>query len=359
MNHEHYMKIALEKASVMAGQTWPNPFVGAALVRDGQLLGVAATAKNGRPHAETQLLEAAGSQAKGASLYVTLEPCAHQGETPPCTQAIMDAGVKQVIIACEDPDPRVSGIGIKQLHDAGIEVITDICAEEARWQHRGFFSKVNKNRPWITLKMAASLDGKAALGNGESKWISGDASREYAHRLRAEYDAILSTSRSVSNDDARLTCRLPGLEHRTPVRVVIDRNLRLSQDKKIFAEDQSLIWLITYKKTEDTDFPEHVQLITLERSGNWLEEIFSELARRGITRVLVETGGTFASALLGSDLVDELQWFTAPIIIGEEGVSAVRALNIESLVDTRIWQRRETKIFEGDVLHILARKREA
>ena len=354
------MQMALNLAQDQSGQTWPNPFVGAVLVKDGQVIARAATANGGRPHAETQAIEQAGSNAKGATLYVTLEPCAHDGETPPCAKAVIDAGIRQVVIACGDKDVRTYGKSIEQLKAAGIDVITGICEEEARWQHRGFFSRVERGRPWVTLKMAASLDGKVALGNGTSKWITGDQAREYGHILRAENDAILSTSRSIAKDNSRLTCRLPGLEHRSPLRIVMDRHLRLEGRGDLFVADDSPIWIMTYKDATDAyTLPTHAQLFTLNHSKDWLGDLFAFLGKQGLTRVLVETGGTFASALLGAGLVDELQWFTAPIIIGEEGISAVRSLNADNLEQLHEqWQLQETRQFGDDRLSILVRHRD-
>lgn len=359
-NHEHFMQMALRLAGSMSGEAWPNPFVGAVLVRGGQVIDKAATAKGGRPHAETQALQQAGARAKGATLYVTLEPCAHQGQTPPCVDAIIQAGVAEVVVACTDPDPRTQGKSIAAFEAANIPVVLGVCEEQARWQHRGFFSRTMRGRPWVTLKMAASLDGKVALSNGDSKWITGEQARDYGHILRAQNDAILSTSRSVANDDARLTCRLPGLAHRTPVRVVLDRNLRLEQEGKLFAEASSPIWIMTHKDAEDaSELPAHVEICTLARSKDWLADLFIFLGERGINRVLVETGGTFASALLGGDLVDELAWFTAPIIIGDEGISAVKSLNIDSLEGLRHWQRRESRMLGDDRLDVLVKTRDA
>lgn len=368
-NHEHFMKMALSLAEHQAGSTWPNPFVGAVLVRaqvaegdsalkDNQVVASAVTANGGRPHAETQTIEQAGAAAKDATLYVTLEPCAHDGQTPPCVDAIIAAGIRQVVIACTDPDPRTAGQSIDKLKAAGVDVIEGVCEEDARWQHRGFFSLIERGRPWVTLKMAASLDGKVALANGESKWITGEQAREHGHHLRAQNDAILSTSRSIAKDNSKLTCRLPGMEHRSPIRIVMDRNLRLEGEGDLFEADDSPIWIITYKDAEQAyELPPYAQLFTLQQSKHWLGDLFRFLGEQGLTRVLVETGGTFASALLGEGLVDELQWFTAPIIIGDDGISAVKALNAESLEELhRAWSVRETRQLGEDRLSVLVRQ---
>lgn len=364
------MQVALNQAARQAGQVWPNPAVGAVLVAraqategdsanmHGQIIASAATAKGGRPHAELQVLEQAGARAAGATLYVTLEPCAHAGDTPSCAEAIIAAGISHVVIACVDPDPRTNGQGIERLRQAGVEVITDILTEQARWQHRGFFSRITRSRPWVTLKLATSMDGMVATGSGESQWITNEQSRNHGHLLRAEVDAILSTSRSIAKDDSRLTCRLPGLEHRSPIRVVVDRHLRLTEDSALLEDDAAPVWILTHDNLAyPYALPPYAQMLSLRSSINWLEEMLTLLGDRGLNRIMVETGGTFASALLGADLIDEIAWFRAPLIIGEEGISAIKGLNHDSLDQARGWKLQSTQSFGDNRLDTLVKDR--
>jgi diaminohydroxyphosphoribosylaminopyrimidine deaminase/5-amino-6-(5-phosphoribosylamino)uracil reductase len=299
--HSHpsseFMHHALTLARAQLGQSWPNPSVGAVVVKDGVIIGKAATAKGGRPHAEPQALAQAGEAARGATLYVTLEPCSHHGQTPPCTRAIIEAGIKRVVVACRDPHPAHGG-GSAQLRAAGIMVEEGLCEEEAREMNRGFFSVVEKNRPYVALKIASSADEKIA--GGATRWITGEAAREEVHRLRSRYDAVLTGIGTVLADDPRLDVRLLGLEHRSPVRVVLDRNHRLPKDAKIL-RGASACWVL------------HTPT---------LPETLQELAQRGITRLLVEAGHGLNTAFLQSGLADRVYWFKAPHAIGAQGLSA-------------------------------------
>ncbi len=231
MNDHRFMQAALSLARRNLGQTWPNPSVGALVVKDGRIIAQGWTARGGRPHAETQALDASRrSTRKGATLYVTLEPCSHHGKTAPCTEAIIKAGISRCVIACRDPNPQVNGKGIEQLKKAGIEVIEHICEKEAREINRGFFSVIEKKRPYIALKIATSLDGK--IDCPQKPWITGEQARAYGHLLRSRYDAIATGIGTVLADDPLLTCRLPGLEDRSPVRIVFDSTRRCLPQQK-------------------------------------------------------------------------------------------------------------------------------
>jgi len=293
------MRTALSLAERNLGQTWPNPAVGALVVKNGLILGQGWTARGGRPHAETEALAQAGAQAKGAMLYVTLEPCSHQGQTPPCAAAIIKAGIATVVVACGDPNPKVAGEGIARLKKAGIEVIEHICTKEALQLNRGFFSVLEKKRPTIALKIASSADGK--ISGGKDRWITGERARSYGHLLRSRYDAIATGIETVLADDPLLTCRLPGLEDRSPVRVLFDRKGRLPKNAKLQPQ-----WVFTSPLSEALEF----------------------LTEKGITRLLVEAGTTLSTAFLQNGLVDRIYWFRAPVVIGEKGMPA---LNIESV----------------------------
>jgi len=296
------MQIALRMARKASGQTHPNPNVGAVLVKDEQIIATAITAAGGRPHAETIAIANAGDFAKNATLYVTLEPCSHHGKTPPCAEAIITAGITQVVVACRDKNPVVAGSGIAKLKSAGIEVIEGVCEEEALEVNRGFFSVIEKNRPYISLKIATSLDGK--ITSPEGQWLTGKASRDFGHLLRSQHDAILTGIGTVLADNPRLTCRLAGLENRSPIRVVLDRNLRIPKDAKILCEQEiASTWVM----------------------NNDLPEIIKKLTEKGITSLMVEAGAKLSTAFLESGMVDRVYWFRAPIVVGDGGLSAIVA----------------------------------
>ncbi|MDE3060099.1 MAG: bifunctional diaminohydroxyphosphoribosylaminopyrimidine deaminase/5-amino-6-(5-phosphoribosylamino)uracil reductase RibD [Pseudomonadota bacterium] len=294
------MQTALRLARRNLGQTWPNPSVGAVVVKDDCIIGQGVTARGGRPHAETEALAQAAAQARGATLYVTLEPCAHQGKTSPCAEAIITAGIARCVVACRDPNPLVNGKGIAQLQQAGIEVIERVCEEEAKDINRGFFSVMERKRPYVALKIAASLDGRVASPKG--RWITSEPARGYGHLLRSRYDAIATGIGTVLADDPLLTCRLPGLEERSPVRVIFDRRRRLPEDSQLMkTADKVPVWPMAEEN---------------------IAAALAALAAKGITRLLVEAGQKLSTAFLQSGLVDRVYWFRAPAVIGEEGLAA-------------------------------------
>ncbi len=300
------MRHALMLARRNLGQTWPNPAVGAVIVKDGQVVGRGWTQKGGRPHAETQAIRQAGDRARGATMFVTLEPCPHQGKTPPCTEAIIQTGIAKVVVACRDPHPQVNGKGIAALRAAKIEVSEGECEKEARSLNEGFFSVVERGRPFVSMKLATSLDGCAAYPpDSEQRWITGEAARRFGHRLRAEHDAVLTGIGTVLTDNPMLTVRISGLEARSPVRVVIDRNGRLPVDSALLkSADKVPLWILRPDES---------------KKGEQLPRALKALAERGITRLLVEAGPTLSTAFLEAGLVDRLYWFHAPVIIGDRG----------------------------------------
>lgn len=320
------MRHALILAQRNLGQTWPNPAVGALVVKDGNVLGAGWTSREGRPHAEPQALAQAGTDARGATLYVTLEPCTAHGKTPPCVDAIIEAGIRRVITACTDPHKDVNGKGVAKLRAAGIEVTEGICKEEASQLNAGFFSVVTRNRPYVALKIATSLDGRIATGEGESRWITGPAARAHGHLLRCEYDAIITGIGTVLSDDPALTCRLPGLQDRSPVRVVMDRKNRLPASAKV-----APAW--TYALP--------------------LPETLADLAKRGITRLLVEAGAKLSTAFVQAGLVDRLYWFHAPVLLGDKGKPAIGGLAGKTLADHPRYTLKETMQFGDDTLKVM------
>jgi len=352
-DHSHFMRIAMRLARRNVGQTWPNPSVGAVVVRDGRIVGEGVTAKGGRPHAETEALQAPAGQ---ASLYVTLEPCSHHGKTPPCVDAIIKAGIARVVVACRDPDPRVNGKGIALLKQAGIEVIEGVCEQEAKEINRGFFSIVSKKRPFISLKIATSLDGKITFPPPFKKgeWITGENARAHAHLLRSRYDAIATGIGTVIADDPQLTCRLPGLEHASPVRIVFDRNLRLPLESKLVQTAKDVpLWVITGKEKTSKALEKAGVNIFPVGTDDMLEAAVMLLAEQGITRLLIEGGAKLTTAFLQSGLVDRMYWFRAPILIGNGGLAAADGAFPPVITGMNRWRILEHKNLQPDTLDIL------
>ena len=345
------------------GSAWPNPAVGCVLVKEGAVVGRGWTQPGGRPHGETEALERAGASARGATAYVSLEPCCHWGKTPPCTDALIAAGVARVVLPVEDPDPRVSGRGIARLKEAGIEVAAGVLAEEAAALNEGFFRRIQQGRPLVTLKLASTLDGRIATAQGESRWITGEPARARAHLLRARHDAVMVGSNTVIADDPELTCRLPGLADRSPVRIVVDGRLRVPLTSRVVADAARVpTWFITLRG----DAPERheafrdcgVELIEVDADGETvdLEEALQQLGRRGLTRVLVEGGAALAAAMIRADLVDHVAWFRAPRLIGGDGIAAVTAFGVSELAATPRFQRLGVEPVGEDLLETFRRR---
>jgi diaminohydroxyphosphoribosylaminopyrimidine deaminase/5-amino-6-(5-phosphoribosylamino)uracil reductase len=326
-----HMRHALRLAERSLGETAPNPAVGCVVVsNDGRIVGRGRTGRGGRPHAETAALAEAGDRARGATAYVTLEPCAHNGQTPPCAAALVQAGVARVIVAIGDPDPRVSGKGFDQLRAAGVEVVTEILKDEAAALNAGFFLRVRERRPFVTLKIASSVDGRTASAGGESQWITGEESRRFAHLLRAKHDAILVGVETAIADDPLLTCRLPGLEDRSPIRAVLDSRLRLSPTSKLAQTARlSPTWLftVTESDTELRDCGVEVFVVSRDARGRPdVAAVLHMLAERGITRLLVEGGAGVHASFIDRGFADRLEIFRAPLVLGGAGQPAIGAL---------------------------------
>ncbi|MDN5344971.1 MAG: diaminohydroxyphosphoribosylaminopyrimidine deaminase [Clostridia bacterium] len=319
-----YMRRALDLARQGLGRTSPNPVVGAVIVRDGRVVGEGYHQKAGTPHAEIHALQAAGEAARGATLYVTLEPCCHYGRTPPCTEAIIAAGIRRVVAAMADPNPRVAGGGIQALRQAGIEVETGLLEREARRLNEAFGKFITTGQPWVTLKMALTLDGKIATRTGASRWITGPAARQKAHELRDTHDAILVGIGTILADDPELTTRLPGGQGRDAVRVILDSRLRLppvaravnlaSPAPTIVATTAAAPAAARQQLTE-----RGVEVLELPAAADgrvaWLP-LLDELARRQITSILVEGGAGVNATALAAGVVDKVVAFLAPRIFG-------------------------------------------
>lgn len=360
---QHHMMQALRLAERGLGCVWPNPAVGCVIVAGGAVVGRGWTQPGGRPHGETEALARAGGAARGATAYVSLEPCNHWGRTPPCTGALIEAGIGRVVVPIEDPDPRVSGSGIARLRGAGIEVRSGVCPDEARAVNAGFFMRIREGRPLVTLKAATSLDGRIATRTGESQWITGPLSRQRAHMLRAQHDAVMVGAGTAVADDPALTCRLPGLEERSPVRIVVDGSLRLPLTSRLVATAGDVpTWIVC---REDAD---PVRMKGFEAAGVELLRVAPDdtgrpdlgaalraLGDRGVTRLLVEGGGVLAAALLRAELIDRLLWFRAPLLLGGDGLPAIAGFGLEHLTEATRLVRTSVEEVGDDLLETYAR----
>lgn len=362
------MSAALSLARRGLGRVWPNPAVGCVLVRDRRIVGRGWTQPGGRPHAETEALRRAGGAARGATAYVTLEPCAHHGQTGPCADALVEAGIARAVVALQDPDPRVDGGGLQRLQAAGIATSLGLGGEEAAEINAGFLLRVSEGRPLVTLKLATTLDGRIATRTGNSQWITGEDSRRAAHLLRATHDAVLVGTGTAVQDNPALTCRLPGMEDRSPVRIVVDGRMRLPLTHQLVASaNEQPTWLVTLPPQSDEEQERRgafadcgVTLIdaTPDEDGNLdLAGVMRSLGDRGLTRVLVEGGGRIAAALVRQSLVDRLVWFRAPRIIGGDGIPAVAGFGIEQLADAVEFRRLADVGLGGDVMETYAIRR--
>ena len=359
------MSAALALAGRGLGRVAPNPAVGCVLAKQGRVLGRGWTQPGGRPHAEAEALARAGAEARGATAYVTLEPCAHHGRTPPCAEALIAAGVARCVVALEDPDPRVAGKGMAKLRAAGLEVAVGPGAEAAAEINAGYLTRQRQGRPLMTLKLATSLDGQIATRRGESQWITGPAARARGHLLRARHDAILIGSGTAIADDPRLDARLPGLGEASPIRIVLDGRLRLTLTHDLVrrAAEQPT-WLITRAGSEAArvrayrDAGVEVIEVALDGEGNLsLPAALEALGARGLTRVLVEGGGRIAAALLRLDLVDRLVWFHGPAVIGGDGVHAVTGFGLDSLAQAPRFEPLGAARLGADLVETYARRR--
>ncbi|HEY4736133.1 MAG TPA: bifunctional diaminohydroxyphosphoribosylaminopyrimidine deaminase/5-amino-6-(5-phosphoribosylamino)uracil reductase RibD [Xanthobacteraceae bacterium] len=326
------MRLALWLGQRGLGRTWPNPAVGALIVRDAEIVGRGWTQPGGRPHAEIEALQRAGEMARGATLYVTLEPCSHHGKSPPCADAVIASGIARVVSAMEDPNPEVAGRGHARLRSAGIAVDVGIEAATARRDHAGHIHRMRDGRPQVMLKLAISADGKAAGAGRKRVPITGNAVRDRVHLMRAESDAIMIGIGTALADDPVLTCRLPGMAKMSPTRVVLDAGLRLPLQSRLLATASEMPLLIIAGKHAPAAYEIAVRqrgaevVRVAEKEGRLdLREVLNFLAERGITRLMVEGGPTVASALIEADLVDEAVFFHSPVVIGEEGLPALES----------------------------------
>lgn len=321
------MQVALSLARRGLGQTWPNPAVGAVLVKQGRLLSTGHTQPGGRPHAEVVALQKIGTAAKGATAYVTLEPCAHTGKTPPCVDALVSAGVARVVTAMQDPDPRTAGMGHTNLRAAGISVTEAVGQAAAEKVNAGFVSRITRGRPIVTLKLANTLDGRIATQTGESRWITGPLARRLVHHMRMTHDAVLVGSGTARADDPALDIRGFG-KVAPPLRLILDRNMDLPKSHRLFS-DGAPTWRITGPSSGAS---ETVLPVPVTPNGQIdLTAAMQALGNKGLTRILCEGGGTLAASLLAAGLVDRIALFTAGKCIGGDGIPSVGTLNLSAL----------------------------
>ncbi len=350
------MRAALGLGRRGMGQTWPNPAVGCVIVNAGRIVGRGVTQAGGRPHAETVALAQAGDRARGATAYVTLEPCAHQGQTPPCASALIAAGIARVVAPFEDSDARVSGRGFEMLSAAGIEVSLGVCAEEAARDHAGFLKREATGRPFVTLKLASSFDGRIATATGESQWITGEAARADVHRLRSIHDAVMVGAGTARADDPMLTVRGHG-DVRQPVRVIVSRRLDMPMMGKLAMSAKDVPLWLCHGADADSYLTEAwsgigARLLPCGLRAGQLDivAVLDALGAAGLTRIFCEGGGALAASLLGEDLVDELVGYTAGLTIGAEGLPSVGALGLERLTQAPRFALLEARAMGGDVM---------
>lgn len=356
-----YMKMALSLARRGHGRVWPNPAVGCIIVKTGRIIGRGWTQPSGRPHAEIVALAQAGEASYGATAYVTLEPCAHYGKTPPCTEALINAGVVRVVAAMQDSDPRVSGRGFEQLRAAGIDVVTGVCADQAAHDNAGFFLKTDKNRPFVTLKLALSLDGRIATCTGDSQWITGPEARRAVHMLRATHDGVLVGAGTARADDPSLTARDLGLVHQ-PVRIIVAQNLSIPQDSILARTAKDVpVWLC-----HGANAPEAqryawralgAELLLCESDKSRLDPLSTlrELAGKGLTQVFCEGGGQLAASLLAADLVDRLIVHSAGVVIGGDGLAGIAGMGQDVLAHATRLQLVSHRKLGVDIEHVWER----
>jgi len=352
-----FMQLALRMARRMLGRTAPNPAVGAIIADEtsGEVIARGWTQPGGRPHAERHVLTRAGERARGQTMYVTLEPCSHHGQTPPCAEAILTAGVKRVVCATTDPNPEISGKGLALLREAGVAIEVGVCEAEARWMAAGHILRMTKGRPFVQLKIAVSGDGLIAPGDGAPRWVTGVEARRFAHILRAQADAILVGRKTVEDDDPELTCRLPGLVDRSPRRIVLDAKYRARPSAKLFKTAESVPVTVFGSEGAPPRYPAGVDVrrVAVDGEGRLnLKAVLAALSADGVTRVLVEGGPTIAEAFLAAGLVDEVVIGRGTETLGERGRKPLGAHGLEALGDTARWQVANERMIGDDRLTV-------
>ncbi len=348
------MRAAINMARRGIGRTAENPSVGCVIVKDGTVIARSRTADGGRPHAEPQAIDRAGDKAIGATLYVTLEPCANHGKTPPCVDAVIKSGVKRVVIGMTDPNPETNGASVQRLKNAGLEAVTDILKSECEDIHRGFISRITRARPYVTLKCAATIDGKIACASGESKWITGINARRHVHALRSKHDAIMVGIHTALHDDPMLNARLDGLNH-TITRIVMDRELRINPDSRLVQSANQFPLLVLHENgNPDSLIKAGAQTIKTD-CGN-IPAVLKLLAQQGINNLMIEGGAKLQSSFLKAGCFDEILLYRAPTLLGEPAKSVVSDLNIDTLAKRLDLHRIAYRSLGEDTLEIYKNK---
>jgi len=348
------MQTAIALARKGIGKTSPNPAVGAIIVKNGRIIGKGYHKKAGRAHAEINALKQAGIKAKGAEMYVTLEPCNHFGRTPPCADAIIKAGIKKVFIGMKDPNPLVAGNGIRRLRSAGMDVAVGMLEDECRGINEAYIKYITTKTPFVTLKLASTLDGKIATAAGESKWITGEDARRFAHRMRREADAVMVGIGTVLKDNPELTTRL--VKGKDPIRIVIDSKLSIPVNAKVLNTKRGGIIIATTKPVKGGRikalFDKGAEVLALpSKTGEVdLKALMKELGKREITNLIIEGGPTLAASAIKDGIVDKIAIFYAPRIFGKEGLPMIEGLGIRRLKDAVSLSRLECKRLGGDIL---------
>ncbi len=351
IDDKHFMSIALNLAYRGLGNVAPNPAVGCVIVKHKRILSRGWTQPGGRPHAEYMAIHSARESVKGATMYVTLEPCVHYGKTAPCVDYIIKSGIKRVVIAIQDPDKRVDGIGVKKLEDNNLEVDYGICQEEAKILNIGYFYIKNLSRPYITVKLATTADGKIATKNGDSKWITNEVARNFAHKLRAQNDAIMVGSGTLLADNPQLNCRLSKLETSSPIKIIVDNKEKLRHSHLVL-NGKKVYTFSCGKKVHPLHY-----FIKAENLKNGYVNLLSGvegIAEHGVTRLLIEGGGKLVSSLIKDNIVDQIIWIRSNTLAGHDAISAIHDLNLHQISKLcKFNLKKSRKIFDNQIDFLL------
>ena len=358
MNDHKYMQQALDLAAKGRGRTSPNPMVGAMVVKDGRVMGRGYHQRAGSPHAEVNAIDDAGDRTRGATIYVTLEPCNHFGRTPPCTRKIIDAGIRRVVVAMTDPNPDVQGGGTETLRGQGLDVTTGICEKEARTLNEGFITWVTTGKPFVIVKCAATLDGRMATRTGDSRWVTGPASRRFVHRIRHGVDGIMVGVETVKKDDPSLTTRLEGETGSDPTRIILDTRLSIPLTAKMLHQtSHAPTWVVcgtdasTDRRTALEKTGARVITASLKAGRIDLSALMKQLGAMGITSLLIEGGGTVIGSAFAADIADKICFFYAPKILGgDDGVPICRGAGPESMKQSISIHDLSVFRFDADVM---------
>lgn len=356
-DHEKLMRLALKEAKKGEGRTSPNPAVGAVIIHDGNIVGRGYHKKAGTPHAEVNALLEAGQSARGGIMYVTLEPCNHSGRTPPCSHAVLKAGIKKVVVGMPDPNPHVAGGGSSYLRDHGVDVTTGVLEQECRWLNRAFLKHVDCGLPWVIMKAGLSLDGRIAAEGHKGGWITNEKSRRRVHRIRDGVDAILVGAGTALTDDPSLTTRLP-VGGQDPLRVVLDTNLRLKPTAKMLQQKSSApTWIFCSNKADEEKKQNLeaagavVHRVAVDKKGQLnLTKVLKVLGKEHINSLLVEGGGEVHGAFIRQRLVDEAMLFIAPLMLGDDGVPLLGSLGVQKVEEGPRLRRIQTRRYDEDIL---------